>query len=226
MNSIGRPRPLKGIDAGWAHSLPPSEVMADPLPTASAPARRVVVTSRVRPVASIGFVLAAVAVVFTACGRPSGPGVASVGSSTTATTQSSTSQNAQLARFGSCMRTHGEPQFQNPVASGNTVSFAVTPSLGIGTPRYAQAAAACRRHLPLGIQVPGMQQITQADEADYLKAVACIGTHGFPGFPDPTFAGGSVHIKVPKSIDENSPSFQRAVATCRRLIPAGLPYSG
>jgi hypothetical protein len=70
-----------------------------------------------------------------------------------------------------------------------------------------------------------MQQITQADEVDYLKAVACIRTHGFPSVPDPAFIGGSVHINVP-SIDKNSPSFQRAVATCRKLIPAGLPYSG
>jgi hypothetical protein len=180
---------------------------------------------RVRQVASIGFLLAAVAVLFTACGGPSGPGVASVGSSTTTTAQSSTSQNAQFARFGSCMRSHGEPQFQNPIASGNSVSFQVTPSLGIGTRRYAQAAAACRRYLPPGAQIPGMQQITQVDEVDYLKAVACIRTHGFPSVPDPTFTGGSVHITVPK-VDENSPSFQRAVATCRKLVPAGLPYSG
>ncbi len=70
-----------------------------------------------------------------------------------------------------------------------------------------------------------MQQITQAEEADYLEAVACLRTHGFPGVPDPTFTGGSVHISVP-SIYDKAPTFQRAVATCRKLIPAGLPYSG
>ena len=138
---------------------------------------------------------------------------------------SPTSQNAQFARFGSCMRSHGEPQFQNPIVSGNTVAYQVTPSLGIGTPRYAQATATCRRYLPPGIQPPGTEQITQADELDYLKAVACLRTHGFPSVPDPTFTGGSVHINVPK-IYKSSPSFQRAVATCRKLIPAGLPYSG
>ena len=70
-----------------------------------------------------------------------------------------------------------------------------------------------------------MQQITQADETDYLKAVACIRAHGFPSVPDPTFTGSRVHITLP-SIDENVRSFQRAVATCRKLIPAGLPYRG
>ena len=91
---------------------------------------------------------------------------------------------------------------------------------------YARAAAVCRRYLPSGFQLPGiMQQLTQADEVDYLKAAACIRVHGFPSVPDPTFSGGSVHINVPGGIDKNSPGFLRAVATCRRLIPAGLPYS-
>ena len=174
----------------------------------------------------IGLLLVAVTVLFTACGGSSGPGVASDGPSTTTATHSSTSQNAQFARFRSCMRSNGEPHFQNPVASGNTVSFMVTPSLGIGTSRYARAAAVCRRYLPSGFQLPGiMQQLTQADEVDYLKAAACIRVHGFPSVPDPTFSGGSVHINVPGGIDKNSPGFLRAVATCRRLIPAGLPYS-
>ena len=70
-----------------------------------------------------------------------------------------------------------------------------------------------------------MQQISQADEADYLKAVQCIRAHGFPNVPDPAFSGGSVRINVP-NIDKDSRAFQGAVATCRKLIPAGLPYSG
>ena len=113
---------------------------------------------RVRRVAPSGFALAVVVGLFTACGGPSGPGVASVGSSTTTTMTSPLSQNAQFARFGSCMRSHGEPQFHNPTESGNTVSFMVTPSLGLGTPRYAQAAAVCRRFLPFGIKLPGIMQ--------------------------------------------------------------------
>ena len=94
--------------------------------------------------------------------------------------------------------------------------------------RHPAIRASCSRVPalpPPGAQIPGMQQITQADEVDYLKAVSCIRTHGFPSVPDPTFTGSGVHISVPKT-DENSPSFQRAVATCRKLIPAGLPYSG
>ena len=143
------------------------------------------------------------------------------------------SENAQFARFGSCMRSHDEPQFQNPTANGDTFGFTVSPSLGIGTPRYANAVTACQRYLSFAAQnfispdlPPGEQRITQADEVEYLKAVACMHSHGFPSIPDPTFTvGGGVHIAVPKSIDTNSPIFQRALSTCRKLIPKGLPYS-
>jgi hypothetical protein len=190
-------------------------------------------TKNVRHVVPICLALVGVAVVFTACGGTSTPGVASSGSTTTTTAPPSASQSAQFVKFGSCMRSHGEPQFQNPIASGNSVTFAVTPGLGIGTPRYARAATACIRYLPLsyvrgtppGDLVPGMQQITQADEADYLRAVACMHSHGFPSIPDPAFTGGGVRITVPSSIDKNSPVFQRALSTCRKLIPSGLPYS-
>jgi hypothetical protein len=188
---------------------------------------------RVRHVVTIWLALVGVGVLLTACGGPSTPGVAGAGQPTTTSSPSSTSENAQFARFGSCMRSHGEPQFQDPTTSGNTFGFTVSPSLGIGTPRYANAVDACERYLSFAAQnfvspdlPPGTPRITQADVVDYLKAVACMRSRGFPGVPDPTFtAGGSVHVAVPESIDVNSPIFQRALSICRRLIPLGLPYS-
>jgi hypothetical protein len=69
------------------------------------------------------------------------------------------------------------------------------------------------------------QQVTQADEADYLEAVECMHAHGFPSIPDPTFTGGNVQITLPRSVDTNSPIFERALSSCRKLIPSGLPYS-
>jgi len=183
-------------------------------------------------VAMIGLALVGGAVVFAACGGPSVPGIAGAGRPTTTSSLSSASENAQFARFGSCMRAHDEPQFQNPTANGNTLGFTVSPSLGIGTPRYANAVDACERYLSFSAQdfispslPPGEQRITQADEVDYLKSVACMRSHGYPGISDPTFSGGAVRITVPKSIDTSSRTFQRAVSTCRKLIPFGLPYS-
>jgi hypothetical protein len=49
--------------------------------------------------------------------------------------------------------------------------------------------------------------------------------HGVPQFPDPVFANGGVHYPQPRGVNINAPQVQRAITICRRLIPAGLPYS-
>jgi hypothetical protein len=69
------------------------------------------------------------------------------------------------------------------------------------------------------------RSITPADRLDYLKAAACIRSHGFPDFPDPTFANSTVTFHIPPNIDPNSPQAKRAQAICVTLIPPGLPYS-
>jgi hypothetical protein len=91
--------------------------------------------------------------------------------------------------------------------------------------------------LPPGTQPPGTQSqtkstqemqtrpITTADRPDYLKAAACIRSHGFPDFPNPTFANNTVSFHIPPNIDPNSPQAKRAQAICVKLIPPGLPYS-
>jgi hypothetical protein len=73
-------------------------------------------------------------------------------------------------------------------------------------------------------QSPG-PTITPADRTDYLKAAACMRSHGYAAFPDPTFQNNTVQARVPSTIDQDSPPFKRVAATCTKLIPAGLPYS-
>jgi hypothetical protein len=81
--------------------------------------------------------------------------------------------------------------------------------------------------LPQNTRTKGMpaRSITPADRLDYLKAAACIRSHGFPDFPDPTFANNTVTFHIPPNIDPNSPQAKRAQAICVKLIPPGLPYS-
>jgi hypothetical protein len=67
--------------------------------------------------------------------------------------------------------------------------------------------------------------ITAAEKADYFKAAACMRSHGFPDFPDPTFPNDQVRVDVPSSINQDSLRFKSAATTCTKLIPAGLPYS-
>jgi hypothetical protein len=68
-------------------------------------------------------------------------------------------------------------------------------------------------------------QITPADRLDYLKGAACMRSHGFPAFPDPTFANNTVTFNIPSNIDANSSQAKSAEAICAKLIPPGLPYS-
>jgi hypothetical protein len=69
------------------------------------------------------------------------------------------------------------------------------------------------------------QTITAQDQQDYLKAAACLRSHGITNFPDPTFSDGTVKFDIPSSIDTHSTQFIPAAQICAKLIPAGLPYS-
>lgn len=121
------------------------------------------------------------------------------------------------------MRSHGVASFPLPVTHATgTFTLAITPAI-THSPHFHSAFAYCRTLVPNSNEGP---TITPADEADYLKAVACLRSHGFDGFPDPTISKNRVHFDVPPSINQNSPQFEQARQTCERLIPAGLPYTG
>jgi hypothetical protein len=86
--------------------------------------------------------------------------------------------------------------------------------------------------LPPGTEPPNTQTqgtqtppITAADQADYLKAAACMRSHGVPDFPDPTFEDNTVTFNIPSNVDPNSSQAKSAEAICVKLIPPGLPYN-
>ena len=136
--------------------------------------------------------------------------------------------NRALA-FVNCMRTHGEPNMPEPVLEGHSVTIAIHPGSGVdpGSEQFNAALKACKHLMSPGKGgAPGGTTITPADQADYLKAVACMRSHGFPKFPDPVFADNNVTFNSTTPINTNAPQYQRALATCDKLIPAGLPYSG
>jgi hypothetical protein len=134
-----------------------------------------------------------------------------------------------LLAYSVCMRAHGVPDFPEPSGSGGLTGGkeAVIASLRQVSAAKAQAAQSSCLHLLPGGSLSGqpVYKITAQDQQDYLKAVACLRAHGFPAFPDPNFAGGTVSFSVPPSIDTNSAEFVQARQTCSKFIPAGLPYS-
>jgi hypothetical protein len=56
-------------------------------------------------------------------------------------------------------------------------------------------------------------------------SASCVRAHGVADFPDPTITEGYVKFVMPPGMNTSTPRIQAAIAICRKLIPAGLPYS-
>jgi hypothetical protein len=195
-------------------------------------------TVRLRGAAYAGGALLAAGVLLAGCGGGSPkPGVASLGShtssshtstgSTAASEGHETSPGKQAVAYAACMHAHGIPNFPEPQVSEHgaevSVKMAVPASIG-GNPKFKPAQQACRRLLPGG-GPDNQSALTPAQQNQYLKAAACIRSHGVPNFPDPTFSGGGVHIEH-HNLNESSPTFKTAVHDCESLIPGGAHGGG
>ena len=170
-------------------------------------------------VAAVITLMAAAALLTAACsGSPS-----STGSGGSLTAGGSANSSSAVA-YSRCVRAHGVPNFPDPDSNGQIPKEAVVPALReVGDSRAKAATNACTNLNPAG---QGSPTLTAQEQQDYLKAAACMRSHGITNFPDPTFPGGHVNLpQIPSSIDISSTQFAQARQTCEKLIPAGLPYS-
>ena len=166
--------------------------------------------------AAVITVMAAAALLAAACsGSPSSSG------SPSATGTGHGSFLADELAFSRCVRAHGVPNFPDPSANGQ--ASASSKQVLASNPGSPAAVRACVHLLPIGHGQTG--GLTAQQQQDYLRAVACMRSHGITNFPDPVFSGGSVSFPIPSSIDTSSERFTQARQTCAHLIPAGLPYS-
>ena len=169
--------------------------------------------------------LVASALVAAGCGGGGSAGVGGVAASTaaaTTTVQYGAGAAAGALAFARCMRSHGIPNWPDPAGNG-TFDKSKLRQLGVDPSRVrAIEARSCNYVFQNGSQG---ETISPADRADYIKAAACMRSHGFADFPDPTFENNGVRLDVPPSIDRDSSRFKSAATTCTKLIPAGLPYS-
>jgi hypothetical protein len=138
----------------------------------------------------------------------------------------SASPDSQAVAYSACVRAHGVPDFPDPrvSTSGSEVKVAIGINPAISdNPHFKSAQQACRKLLPGGGPGPSSnQQISPQEQSQYLKAAACIRSHGIPNFPDPTFSGGGVHLPKTAGIDLHSPQVRAAEEACQSLIPGGL----
>jgi hypothetical protein len=121
------------------------------------------------------------------------------------------------------VRSHGVPDFPDPGSNGQIPNDAKRALREVSDSVAKAATYACRNLNPAG---QGSPPLTAQGQQDYLRAAACMRSHGFANFPDPTFPGGRMNIFIPSSIDTKSRQFTQAQQTCARFVPAGLRYSG
>ena len=149
-------------------------------------------------------------------GSPSPSGGAS-------TSASAASAVASGVAFSRCIRSHGVPNFPDPKVSGQTVRMGSART--IQSPAFQSAVHSCQRLLPKG--PPSSGPPSPQAQARMLNVSACMRQHGISGFPDPStsppsnsagnsgiIGSGGYYLAIPKSIDTNSPAFERAGAAC------------
>jgi len=166
--------------------------------------------------AAVITVMAAAALLAAACGdSPS-----STGSGGSPTVGGSANSSSAVA-YSRCVRAHGVPGFPDPGGNGQIPGQAAKSALrGVSDSRARAATYACRNLNPAG---QGSPALTAQEQQDYLRAAACMRSHGISNFPDPTFPGGHANLPpIPSSIDTKSRQFTQAAQTCIKLIPAGL----
>jgi hypothetical protein len=128
--------------------------------------------------------------------------------------------------FSKCMRAHGVTNFPDPTGHGiNIGGTGINPR----SPAFKAAQTACFKLLPGG----GPQGHPASEQAikQATTTAECMRRHGVSGYPDPIVsqesptslnpanyssieAGGGLIIAIPKSIDEQSPVFEKASKAC------------
>ncbi len=179
------------------------------------------------------FVIGTVALPFAACGGGSGPGVASIGSTTTTTIALGSANPSPFAginqeydymlSYAECMRTHGVPTFPDPVRSSRGIGF--NPQADSTSPQFSSANNTCKHFLPDNGGMPTAAQVA-AETTKLLEWAHCMRTHGLPNFPDPKIISNSRQFGIQLSgipVRPNSPQFQAAQMACASF---GGPFGG
>jgi hypothetical protein len=162
-------------------------------------------------------------------GSSSSPGVAHVGTTSASnpsggsgggTPESGESRAAaqqKMVKFAQCMRTHGEPEFPEPVEGNIRIESHNGHGPNPESSQFKAAEKACSKYAPANVAPSPAQQ--KAHEEQALKFAECMRHNGVPNFPDPKFSsGGGVSMNL-KGINPGSPQFQAAAKACQSNSP-------
>jgi hypothetical protein len=173
-----------------------------------------------RPLRLSAAVAVAVALGVTVAGCSGGPTVATAGSHATTTNagrsgSSEASPLAEAVAYSQCIRSHGVPNFPDPVRTPSGGYGYRTKGIDPSSAAFQGALQACRA-LPSPWNSTG-QQLSTAQQQAWLNWAKCIRARGVPGFPDPTFSGMEVHDS---GVASNSPQLQSAMDACKSQTPS------
>jgi hypothetical protein len=177
-------------------------------------------SSKLSPVAAL-----VLGVVVAACGggykSPTVPS-AGAGPTTTAARTGGSSSGATTAlakaeAYSECMRSHGMPNFPDPVLTPNGGYGFRTKGVDPKSSIFQSASEACNALVPGGWGTTG-QQLSSVQQQQWLNWAKCIRAHGVPDFADPTFSGGEVHIAG--GGPGSSPQRQSAMDACKSQMPS------
>jgi hypothetical protein len=165
--------------------------------------------------------LAGVALLAAACsgsgspsaGASSGPGAVTV---------------QKMDSYAACMRSHGVANFYfsqrtaTPSPNGSPVLSILGYQVTGVNPQSAQFQSGMKAcfHL-LGIRPPS-QAVQHKQFVQLLKEAACMRSHGYPDWPDPSLGPNGQGIMdpgPPSGVDVNSPQLQAAAKTCGESLP-------
>lgn len=122
---------------------------------------------------------------------------------------------AQAVAYSQCMRSHGVPNFPDPVQTPSGHYGYRTNGIDPNSTAFQGALQACKA-LPSPWNSTS-QQLSPSQQQAWLNWSQCVRAHGEPSFPDPTFSGTEVHDS---GVGSSSPQLQSAMDACKSQMPS------
>jgi hypothetical protein len=170
---------------------------------------------RLRCAVAIAGAVLALGMALAGCGGGApAPGVASVSTTTKSSSSGAKAQIKGFLAYGSCMRSHGVPNFPDPTSGeGNSKEAVIKAFKEVSNSQVLAAQTACQHLQPNGGQpskAEGVQHI-----GDMLAFARCMRTHGITNFPDPTNRGQVTHqMLTGAGINLHEPAVLQSADTC------------
>lgn len=158
----------------------------------------------------------AVGVTVAGCSQPTAT-VGTAGGSASA----GASSLADAVAYSKCVRSHGVPNFPDPVKTPDGGYGYRTVGIDPNSAAFQGALRACKA-VPSPWNSTG-QQLSLAQQQAWLNWAKCLRAHGLPNFPDPTFSGSEVHDS---GLGSNSPQLQSAMDACMSQRPSAGGLGG